>query len=114
MATNFDYFDTLTEAQVKMYRLLVDYKKKTFRSPTIKEISLKTGQAKSTIFGMLRRLEKKGYIKVEPRKARGITILGEITYDRYSNSNKNYNETKGNYQYGSGTKNKSNRGSIWR
>ena len=82
--------------------------------PSVREIGKAVDlKSTATVHGYLNQLEKKGYIKVEPRKTRGITILGEITYDRYSNSNKDYNEAKRNYQYGSSTKNKSNRGSIW-
>lgn len=43
--------------------------------PTIREIAAGLGMAQSHVFHVLGSLERKGYIKRAPKKARAITLL---------------------------------------
>ena len=99
-----------------MYDLLINFKKEKGQMPTVSEIVKITGKSKSTIHDMLHRLDGLGVIKVEPYKARGITILEteEVNYDKYCYDNQKHIETTRNFQYRPRKKNQQDRRSIWR
>ena len=68
---------SLTEAQKKVYGTLVKHYQETGRTPTLREVCNRMGTKSSHgIWEQLRRLERKGYLRVEPGIVRGITLLG--------------------------------------
>lgn len=66
----------LTDRQRLTYGFLLDYLDHYSRPPTLREISLGVGvQSVTSAKKLLAALEKKGYVEIEPGRARGIRIL---------------------------------------
>lgn len=66
----------LTGPEARALRCIRSYVKKRGYPPSVREIAKAGGWAStSTVFDNLRRLEAKGYIKVDDRVARGIKVL---------------------------------------
>ncbi|NWF52647.1 MAG: repressor LexA [Nitrospirae bacterium] len=66
----------LTRKQRKVLEFLTSYTKKYGYPPTIREIGKHFGFFWTAARGFLKSLEKKGFIKVNPTKSRGIEIIG--------------------------------------
>ncbi len=67
----------LTQAQKKFYRKLEKLTENSYEdSLTIREIAYHMHKCPSTVWAMLRRLEKKGYLVVERGATRGIRLKG--------------------------------------
>lgn len=104
----------LTIPQEELYDILVEFYHKNFKSPTITELIKKTGKARSTIWDLLKKIEKKGYIKVEKRKTRGIRlILEEEKYDECIYFCENDIKKEKNVKCRPSKSNKQSRGTIW-
>ncbi len=104
----------LTRLQVRLFIALCEFYKNNGCSPTYRELSIMTGRCKSSICEMLHKIEEKGYIRIEDKTSRVITILKEEKYDRCIGNNKRNIEEKKVIQHGLSKKNKQNRGNIWR
>ena len=67
----------ITEKEMKVYRYLVFYIKQNLYAPTTDEICKATGiKSKSTVNGLLKSLQEKGYIEMKPNSSRAIKING--------------------------------------
>jgi repressor LexA len=66
----------LTRRQRKVLEFLTSYTKKYGYPPTIREIGEHFGFFWTAARGFLQSLEKKGFIKINPAKSRGIEIIG--------------------------------------
>jgi repressor LexA len=66
----------LTRRQRKVLEFLTSYAKKYGYPPTIREIGEHFGFFWTAARGFLQSLEKKGFIKINPAKSRGIEIIG--------------------------------------
>lgn len=71
--------DMLTPKQLKLFKFLIEYKKKHEVMPKFDEmLEHMNVKSKNTIHHMLGYIEWKGYIKRYPAHARAITILKEV------------------------------------
>jgi repressor LexA len=71
--------DMLTPRQLKLFKFLIEYKKKHEVMPKFDEmLEHMNVKSKNTIHHMLGYIEWKGYIKRYPAHARAITILKEV------------------------------------
>ncbi len=69
----------LTPKQLKLFKFLIEYKKKHEVMPKFDEmLEHMNVKSKNTIHHMLGYIEWKGYIKRYPAHARAITILKEV------------------------------------
>lgn len=69
----------LTPRQLKLFKFLIEYKKKHEVMPKFDEmLEHMNVKSKNTIHHMLGYIEWKGYIKRYPAHARAITILKEV------------------------------------
>lgn len=66
----------LTPRQRETLQWVKDFIRKNRMPPTVREIGDSFGIKSSSVFDVLKALERKGYIKREPRKARSIVVLG--------------------------------------
>ncbi len=66
----------LTEKQEKVYEFLVQFIKNHGYPPTVREIGGYFGFLWSAARGHLRALEKKGLVRINPMKSRGIEVKG--------------------------------------
>jgi repressor LexA len=66
----------LTRRQRKVLEFLTSYAKKYGYPPTIREIGEHFGFFWTAARGFLQSLERKGFIKINPAKSRGIEIIG--------------------------------------
>lgn len=66
----------LTQKQRKVLEFLISYTKKHGYPPTVREIGEHFGFFWTAARGFLRSLERKGFIKINPTKSRGIEIIG--------------------------------------
>ena len=104
----------LTNNQKKLYDLLININKFEWKMPTLLELSRLTGKTKSTLWETLKNIEKRGYIKIEKNKKRGITlILEEESNDEYIYFCEDDIEKEENVKHGFSKSNKQSRGSIW-
>jgi len=71
--------DMLTPKQLKLFKFLIEYKKKNEVMPRFDDMKehMKV-KSKNTIHHMLGYIEWKGYIKRHPAHARAIEILKEV------------------------------------
>ena len=65
----------LTPRQRETLQWVTDFIRKNRMPPTVREIGEGLGTKGSSVFDLLKALERKGYIKREPRKARSIVVL---------------------------------------
>jgi len=66
----------LTKRQREVYEFVLACVENTFRPPTIREIGNHFGmRSTGTVRDNLRALERKGYIRLRPRSARGIELV---------------------------------------
>jgi SOS-response transcriptional repressor LexA len=65
---------TLTDKQKDLLKEIYDFREKNGYPPTLEELSKKLNKTKKAIADQLKLIEKKGYIKIIPRIARGIVI----------------------------------------
>jgi repressor LexA len=73
----------LTKRQYELLAFLVDYQKRNALSPSYEEISRTLHlRSKSTVHGLVKGLEKRGYCKRVPNRARAIEILKTVEDDR--------------------------------
>jgi repressor LexA len=71
--------EMLTPKQLKLFKFLLEYKKKHEVMPKFDEmLEHMNVKSKNTIHHMLGYIEWKGYIKRYPAHARAITILKEV------------------------------------
>jgi repressor LexA len=71
--------DMLTPRQLKLFKFLIEYKKKHEVMPKFDEmLEHMNVKSKNTIHHMLGYIEWKGYIKRYPAHARAIQILKEV------------------------------------
>ena len=71
----------LTPRQLKLFKFLIEYKKKHEVMPKFDEmLEHMNVKSKNTIHHMLGYIEWKGYIKRYPAHARAITILKEVAW----------------------------------
>ena len=71
--------DMLTPKQLKLFKFLIEYKKKHEVMPKFDEmLEHMNVKSKNTIHHMLGYIEWKGYIKRYPAHARAIQILKEV------------------------------------
>jgi len=71
--------DMLTPKQLKLFKFLIEYKKKNEIMPKFDEMKEHMNvKSKSVVFNMLGYIEWKGYIKRHPAHARAIEILKEV------------------------------------
>ena len=71
--------DMLTPRQLKLFKFLIEYKKKHEVMPKFDEmLEHMNVKSKNTIHHMLGYIELKGYIKRYPAHARAIQILKEV------------------------------------
>jgi repressor LexA len=71
--------EMLTPKQLKLFKFLLEYKKKHEVMPKFDEMLKHMNvKSKNTIHHMLGYIEWKGYIKRYPAHARAITILKEV------------------------------------
>jgi len=71
--------DMLTPKQLKLFKFLIEYKKKNEIMPKFDEMKKHMNvKSKSVVFNMLGYIEGKGYIKRHPAHARAIEILKEV------------------------------------
>jgi repressor LexA len=78
---NYRWFekDMLTPRQLKLFKFLIEYKKKHEVMPKFDEmLEHMNVKSKNTIHHMLGYIEWKGYIKRYPAHARAIQILKEV------------------------------------
>ena len=69
----------LTPRQLKLFKFLIEYKKKHEVMPKFDEIkSFMNMKSKSGVYQMLGYIEWKGYIKRHPAHARAIQLLKEV------------------------------------
>ena len=68
--------EELTRRQRKILEFLTSYTKKYGYPPTIREIGKHFGFFWTAARGFLQSLERKGFIKINPTKSRGIEIIG--------------------------------------
>ena len=66
----------LTKRQRKVLEFLTSYTKKRGYPPTVREIGKHFGFLWAAARGHLQSLEKKGFIRINPTKSRGIEIIG--------------------------------------
>lgn len=66
----------LTEKQKKVLEFLISHAKKYGYPPTVREIGKHFGFLWTAARGHLRSLERKGSIRINPTKSRGIEIMG--------------------------------------
>lgn len=66
----------LTRKQRKVLEFLTSYTKKHGYPPTIREIGEHFGFFWTAARGFLQSLERKGFIKINPTKSRGVEIIG--------------------------------------
>lgn len=69
----------LSPRQRETLQWVKDFIRKNRMPPTVREIGDSFGIKSSSVFDVLKALERKGYIKREPRKARSIVVLGRNT-----------------------------------
>ena len=69
--------ETLTDKQARVLEFLKDHARKQGYPPTMREIGEHFGFSFPAAKGHLSALERKGYIKLEPGKSRGIDIIGD-------------------------------------
>ena len=106
--------NNLTHKQQEIYDLLVYINNVKWNIPTLSEISKITGKRKSTIWELLRKIEKKGYIKIERYKERGITLLmEEEENDEFIYFSENDIKEAKNVICRPSKRNKQSRGSLW-
>ena len=74
--------EQLTNAQKNLLTAIERLKINTGMSPTIQELAVELGVKAPSVFEGLKRLEDKGYIGRQPRKARSIEILHAQTPDK--------------------------------
>ena len=66
----------LTPRQRQVYEFILSYIENTFRPPTIREIGEHFGmKSTGTVRDNIRALDRKGYIRQQPRSARGIELV---------------------------------------
>ena len=65
----------LTSRQQQIFDWMKGFIRQHRMPPTVREIGHAFGIKSSSVFELLKALERKGYIKREPRKARFIAIL---------------------------------------
>ena len=71
----------LTPRQLKLFKFLIEYKKKHEVMPKFDEmLEHMNVKSKNTIHHMLGYIEWKGYIKRHPAHERAITILKEVAW----------------------------------
>jgi repressor LexA len=66
----------LTRRQRRVLEFLTSYTKKRGYPPTVREIGKRFGFFWAAARGHLQSLERKGFIKINPTKSRGIEIIG--------------------------------------
>ena len=66
----------LTQKQRKVLEFLTSYTKKYGYPPTVREIGKHFGFFWTAARGFLKSLERKGFIKINPARSRGIEIIG--------------------------------------
>lgn len=104
----------LTDNQKELFFIIKDHIDKYGKAPTITELSIITGKARSTIWETVNAIALKGkYIKIDSKKKRGIKLV-KIENDGYRYHNKEYNAKEVRNQCRIGKKNQFNRGSIWK
>ncbi len=75
------YLSYLTNKQLDLYDVILEYYKNNFRTPTLAELIKLTGKAKSTLSEMLKRMEEKGCVKVVKYQNRGIRLILEENFN---------------------------------
>lgn len=70
----------LTKKQIELYTVVKKFYKEFGYSPTLKELSDIQKKDKTTLRGILLRLEEKGYVSIEKYKKRGIRLVSDL-YD---------------------------------
>jgi repressor LexA len=75
MARGRPVVSTLTDSQVRVLRELELWIARHGGSPTVRELAEQVGMAAPSVDEQLRRLQRNGYIKREPFKARSLTVL---------------------------------------
>ena len=72
----------LTKRQHELLAFLVDYQKRNALSPSYEEICVGLNlRSKSAVHGLVNGLEKRGYCKRSPNRARAIEILKTVDHD---------------------------------
>lgn len=102
----------MTTKQQELYDIIKGYYERNWRMPTISELVRITGKAKSSIWGMLDRMDRNGIIKVDRWKKRGIS-LGDSN-DEHIYFSENDIKQKKNDTNGSSKSNKYFGSSIWK
>lgn len=74
--------DRLTQAQQSLLQAIERLKRAMGMSPTVQELAVELGAKAPSVFEGLKRLEDKGYIRRQARKARSIEILYAQTPDK--------------------------------
>lgn len=74
--------EQLTNAQNTLLQAIERLKRAMGMSPTVQELAVELGLKASSVFEGLKRLEDKGYIRRQARKARSIEILHAQTPDK--------------------------------
>jgi len=64
----------LTEKQKDLLKAVYSFREKNGYPPTLEELSKELNKTRKAIADQLKLIEKKGYIKIIPRTARGIII----------------------------------------
>lgn len=74
--------EQLTNAQNTLLQAIERLKRAMGMSPTVQELAVELGVKAPSVFEGLKRLEDKGYIRRQARKARSIEILHAQTPDK--------------------------------
>lgn len=65
----------LTSKQHTMLATLSRHIRRYGYAPTVRELAKKTGRSPTAAYALMRQLDAKGHIKIDPKAHRGITVL---------------------------------------